>query len=158
MLKLPLKSIAIYVCTQKVPKPILSLKKCHENPLLADNYLFPHCAYWQSVADMDVLIKEMATVQMDYLVNFQPWSFQDVTGVKRDILVILDRPREQLWGCAARCRRRWQQGENGTHQRGSNLQSTFCTWSEKRPTDMGSWKKVHRSQTQKFQWPYMYWW
>ena len=66
---------------------------------------FPCCASWQSLADVDALNKKVATVWMDLLVDFQIWSFQDVTGVKRNILVILD-PRKYLWGCGARGRRR----------------------------------------------------
>ena len=48
------------------------------------------------MADLDVIIKEMATIGMDYFVNFQPGLVQEVTGLKRDILGILERSMEQL--------------------------------------------------------------
>ena len=157
MLKLPLKSFAIKSPQpeKQRPKLILSLKKCHKKPLLADNDPFPNCASWHSVAHVDILIKKIATVRMDLLVNFPSWLFQDVTGVKWDILVILEGPQKQLWGCGAGGRRRRQQRVFGTHHSGSTLHSTCSTWSETWPTDMENWSQ---KSSQKFQCTYHFWW
>ena len=54
-----MKSFLINLSTQNSLKLILSLKKCCENPLLAVNDPFPHCASWQYMAAVDILIKKM---------------------------------------------------------------------------------------------------
>ena len=63
-MKLPLKIFVIIPPPQKKNslKFISSIKKCHENHLVAGNDLFPHCASFHTVADMDVLIKQITTV------------------------------------------------------------------------------------------------
>ena len=41
--------------------------------------MFPHFASWQTVADLDILIKKIATVWMDLFVFSQPCTIQDMT-------------------------------------------------------------------------------
>ena len=67
---------------------------------------------------------------MYQLVSFPPWYFQDVTGLERGNLIILERPRKQPGGVTLVCRRR-QQGEYGTHHCGLHS-ATMATYSELR--------------------------
>ena len=146
MLKLHPKSFPFNFSAQNSLKLILSYQKCRKNPLLAYNDLFPHYGSWKCVAAVDVLIKKIATISMDYLVNFPTWSFQDVTGVNRDILVILEGPRKQVWGCGVRGCRRRQYRVYGTHQ----MFYMICEKAHRRGK-LKKKKNGHRSQTQKFQ-------
>ena len=126
--KITPKKISTHFFAQNSPKPILSFKKCNENPLLTGNGSFSHCESRHCVAAMDVLIKKTVIVQILQLLNFPTWSFQDVAGVKRDILVILEQPQKQLWGCGDRGRMRWQQRVYGTHNFSSILHLICSTY------------------------------
>ena len=91
VLKLPLKSFAINCSPKNSLKMILSLKKCHKNPLLADNDPFPHCASWHSVAHMDVLMQNDIAHRLSPSKASWQVTIQDVT-VKRDGFLMLESP------------------------------------------------------------------
>ena len=58
------------------------MKKNH----LTNNALFLHSTLWKSVADVYVLTKKLAMVNMEQLVNSPTRYFQDFSGVKRSNL------------------------------------------------------------------------
>ena len=116
---------------------LLSIKKCHKNPILADDEMFPHFASWQSVADLDVLIKKIATVGMDLLVISQPCKMKRVCFLTLEAWLI----RRIRSSCLTRQRSLWYLSRQRQAEWSWLSEDSVNVWQGRTGQDRAGWEQ-----------------